>query len=278
MKKLTKKEALEFLGLDKKVFDNYVKNAGEIRFLSRKKRGRYYFDKGELKKWLNDCQSRTIELSVSDYFKCLDFALAIHFRGYVLADWGKARQREFGQKIANWVRGQLGELAVRKFLKNEFNVDVKLDFEIHDHIISQDIIGIEEKGKTRNPKTKVGIKSSKPKSAFLVLGKNEVELPDRRSDIYIFCRPDLPDDHLLSIAKDQIAKAVKSMPHYNRYKDKMTSLSSMPCEIVGWCKIDELKKATSIPGQSFEGGARYIKKSGLLHRSRKDWERLMSWL
>jgi len=45
----------------------------------------------------------------------LDFALAQHFRGYVLSDWGTARQREFGQKITNWVKGQLAESAVKKF-------------------------------------------------------------------------------------------------------------------------------------------------------------------
>lgn len=44
------------------------------------------------------------------------------------SDFGTGRQREFGQKITNWVKGQLGEVAVKKFLKREFNLDVELDF------------------------------------------------------------------------------------------------------------------------------------------------------
>ncbi len=51
-----------------------------------------------------------------------------------MSDWGTARQREFGQKITNWVKGQLAEVAVKKFFKKEFNVDVELDFRIYDEI------------------------------------------------------------------------------------------------------------------------------------------------
>lgn len=272
---LAKKEAVQFLGLDNKTFENYFKNAGEFTCLPRPRKGSwYYFNEDELRKWLEDYKKRLIELTTEDYVLCLDFALAMHFRGYVLSDWGTSRQREFGQKITNWVKGQLAEVAVKKFLRKEFNIEIKLDFELHDHIVAQDIIGVIESGKMRKPKIGVGIKSTKPKSAYLVLGENEAILPDRRSDAYILCRPDIPDDHLLRLARREIRDAVKNQPHYSAYKAEMPSFENMSCEVVGWCWIDELEKVTSIPGLEFDG-VRFVKKSGLLHRSRKKWKELL---
>ena len=275
---LTKKEAIEFLGLDDKTFDNYFKNAGEFPCIARGgKRGRFMFDKQILQKWKDGIAWRTVELTKEDYALCLDFALAMHFKGYVLSDWGTARQREFGQKITNWVKGQLGEIAVKKFLKKEFGVEVELDFNIYDEIVAQDIIGVQKNGKTQKPKIGVGIKSSKPKSAFLVLGDNEIAIKERRSDVYIYCRPDIPDDHILRITKEIIVKTVKDQPHYSFYKDHIPDFANIPCEVSGWCAYTELEKVTSIPGQEFDG-SRYVKKSGLLHRSKLEWENLIKRL
>src|SRR3989344_2658885 len=180
---LSKKEAVKYLGLDEKTFDNYFKNAKEFPCLKRNgARGRFYFNENTLRKWKEGLIWRTVELNKSDYALCLDFALAQHFRNYVQSDFSTGRQREFGQKITNWVKGQLGEVAVQKFLKREFGLDIELDFDIRDNIVLQDIMGIGKKGKMRIPKIGVGIKSSKPKSAFLVLGENEIKIKERRSD------------------------------------------------------------------------------------------------
>jgi len=271
---LTKKEAIKFLGLDEKLFDNYFKNADEFLALPRVNgRGRFKFSQRNLSTWLKDYKWRTIELTVKDYALCLDFALAQHFRGYVLSDWGTARQREFGQKITNWIKGQLAEVAVKKFLKEKFGKVVKLDFEIHDAIVPQDIIGVIEDGTKREPRIGIGIKSSKPKSAYLVLSENEVILDDRKSDVYIFCRPNMPDDHLLRLTKDAVMEVVKKEQHFSSYKNKMPNFENMHCEIAGWCSIEELEKVTSIPGQDFDG-FRYVKKTGKLNRSRKEWQEL----
>jgi len=276
---LAKKPAAEFLGLDEKTFDNYFKNADEFKCLERQNgKGRYLFDQAELHKWLDDFKSRTVELDFNDYALCLDFALAQHFRGYVLSDWGTARQREFGQKITNWVKGQLAEVAVKKFFKNKFNFEVELDFQIYKQIVPQDIIGVIQKGKTRPPKVGVGIKSSKPKSAFLILGEKEIERKERRSDFYILCRPAIPDDHLLRLTKKRIIEVVKNQQHYSKYKDEMPDFQNMFCEVCGWCAIDELEKVSGIPGQPFDNGFRYVKKSGQLHKSKSEWLELLKKL
>lgn len=276
---ISKKEAISFLGLDDKTFDNYFKNAREFNCLDRNgSRGRFLFDKEKLGEWKDNRDWRTVKLNKDDYTLCLDFALAQHFRGYVVSDFGTARQREFGQKITNWVKGQLGEVAVKKLFKKEFNFEIELDFDIYNKIVPQDIIGIFEKGKMRKPRIGIGIKSSKPKNAFLVLGENEIKLKERRSDIYIYCRPDIPDDHLLRVTKELIVSLVKNKPHFSKYRDLIPDFADIPCEIAGWCRAEELKEVKAIPGQEFENGVRFVIESGLLHRNRKDWESLIKKL
>ena len=276
---LTKKEAIQFLGLDNKTFENYFKSASEFPCVPRNgSHGRFMFDTQVLKKWKEENAWRTVELTKEDYALCLDFALAIHFKGYVASDWGTGRQREFGQKITNWVKGQLGEVAVKKFFKREFDLDVELDFDIHKKIVPQDIIAVSWNNKTRKPKIGVGIKSSKPKNAYLVLGSNEIFLNDRHSDAYIYCRPDIADDHLIRITKSALVDIVGDKPLYPTYKDSMKDFSNIPCEVAGWCDYDELEKVTEIPGQKFDNGFRYVKKSGLLHRSKKECNNLIKRL
>ena len=108
---LNKREAVAFLGLDEKVFENFFRVAGEFSCLQRVgARGRFAFDRETLQRWKENFKWRTVELDKEDYALCLDFAMAQHIRGYVLSDWGSSRQREFGQKITNWVKGQLGEV------------------------------------------------------------------------------------------------------------------------------------------------------------------------
>lgn len=275
---LTKKEAVEYLGLDEKTFDNYFKNAAEFPCVDRNGgRGRFYFDQDVLFKWKESLAWRTVELDKEDYALCLDFALAQHFRNYVQSDFGTGRQREFGQKITNWVKGQLGEVAVKKFLKREFGLDVELDFDIRDNIVLQDITGVKENGKIREPKIGIGIKSSKPKSAFLVLGENEIKIKERRSDIYIYCRPDIPDDHLLRLTKEEINEAVKNKPHYSKYKDLMPDFVNISCEVAGWCRYSELREVKGIPGQDFDG-IRFVIESGKMKKTKKDWKKLIKQL
>ena len=232
---LNKREAIAYTKLDEKMFNNFFSVANEFDCQKRvNDRGRFYFDKEILENWLKERKWRTVDLTIEDYAQCLDFALAQHFRGYVLSDWGTGRQREFGQKISNWVKGQLGEVAVKKFLKQNFNIDVELDFDIRENIVPQDIVGINDGKQVRLPKTNIAIKSSKPKSAYLVLSENEILHDDRKSDVYILCRPDLPDDHLLRIAKKPVIDLIKGQKYFPKYKDAIPSFENIQCEISGY--------------------------------------------
>jgi hypothetical protein len=271
---LTRTEAIQYLSLDPKVFDNFFRVAGEFEPLPREgDRGFFYFDKGKLDEWKKNYDSRTFTLEREDYAKCIDFALAMHFRGYVLSDWGTGRQREFGQKMSNWVRGQLGEIGVQYFCQNMLGLDIKLDFDMHEEIVPQDVLSIAQNGETREPKKKIAVKSSKPKSAYLVLSPNEVELDNRKSDVYIFSRVDLPDDHLLRIGVNEIRELVRNQQHYELYEKMIPAFEPISVEVAGFAYIDDLETVEEIPGQKFDG-ERYVKKSGELRRDIEGWKKV----
>ena len=269
--KLSKKEAVKFSGLNPKVFENFFRNAGEFNPLPRAhNRGWFYFDREELEDWKNRYESRIFTLSGDDYARCVDFALAMHFRGYVLSDWGTGRQREFGQKLSNWVRGQLGEIGFKYFCRDRLGLEIELDFDMHDEIVPQDVLSITKNGVAKKPVNKIGIKASKPKSSFLVLSPNEVELEERLSDIYVFTRVDLPDDHLLRIAHKEIRELVKNQQHYHLYEKFIPRFQNINVEVAGFAYKNDLDIVDEIPGQAFDG-RRYVKRSGELRRSLEDW-------
>ncbi len=58
----------------------------------------------------------------------------------------------------------------------------------------------------------------------------------------------------------------------------MPSFENIFCEIAGWCRINELKEVAEIPGQQFENGVRFVRKTGELHRDKKSWQSLINQL
>jgi hypothetical protein len=88
----------------------------------------------------------------------------------------------------------------------------------------------------------------------------------------------IPDDHLLRITKKMIVEIVNDQPHYSNYEELIPSFSDISCEIAGWCRYSDLEEVTKIPGQEFDGGTRFVRASGLLKKSKKDWKELIKQL
>lgn len=280
MPTIGRNEAQTLIGFDERMFRNFSDIALEFPPLPRRRHGRYYYDESGLRNWLVEYRNRIVNLSVEDYLICLDFALAIHLSdGDARADWGTGRQREFGQKISNWVRGLLGERALKKFLEEKFGITVVLDFNLYDHIVAQDIREVWSGDRVITPAFTVGVKSSKPKNSFLILSQSEVEIEERHCDAHVFCRVDLPDDHLLRICRDDIERRLDSLQHHNlqaglhlnSYRNQLPTYAPIRCEIAGWCTTANLRPVMEIPGQNFEN-PNHVIESGLLNRSTACWE------
>jgi len=273
---INKKEAIKFLGITEKDFKNYHESSGEIQ--GEKVKGHWYFNKDNLISWKNLKESRTINLSIKEYEICFEFAIKMVYGGLSLN--GIRGQRTEVQAADDVILGILAEHAIKNLLSQKFSTEIKLDESVHpEEITPQDFDQIRDGKNFRKPKLGVGVKASKMKNAFLVLGANEVELAERKSDVYIFARVGLPSDHLFRILREHsFFGRVRQFFEENSGFKKIDILDKIPVWICGFAYVDELEQVTEIPGQEFSNGHRYVKSVGKLHNTDKDWLKLISKL
>lgn len=275
-KELSRKDAIKFLDILEKDFKNYHEFSKEIKGNSINRR--WYFNEDDLIAWKNLKENRTIDLSIKEYEVCFEFAIKMVYGGLSLN--GIRGQRTEVQAADDVILGILAEHATKIFLLKKFATEIKLDEKVHpEEITPQDFDQIRDGNLFRKPKLGVGIKASKTKNAFLVLGSNEVEFPDRRSDVYIFARVGLPSDHLFRILRDHsfFGEVRRFLDKDVNFK-KILELKKIPVWICGFAYVEELEKKTSIPGQEFSNGYRYVKSVNNLHNSDKEWKNLISKL
>ncbi len=273
---ITKKVATEFLEIPEKDFKNYHEFSEEIK--GRQINRRWYFDKDDLIVWKKLKENRTIDLSIKEYEVCFEFAIKMVYGGLSLN--GIRGQRTEVQAADDVILGILAEHAIKTFLYKKFTTEIKLDEKVHpEEITPQDFDQIKDGSLFRKPKLGVGVKASKMKNAFLVLGSNEFELPERKSDVYIFARVGLPSDHLFRILREHsfFGEVRRFLDKHVNFK-KILKLEKIPVWICGFAYAKELEKVTSIPGQEFSNGHRYVKSAGKLHNSDKEWKDLISKL
>ncbi len=277
---LTKKEAIAFLSISEKEFNNYFQSGKE--FTGFKERGRWKFHKSELEKWKSLKESRIVNLTLSEYEKCFEFALKMAYSGKASHGSGIRGVRSEVQMADDFILGILAEHGVKKFLKERFNTEIKLDMEVHpDHITPQDFDGIKENGEWHDAKIGVAVKSSKWKNCWNIIPPIEYENDIRKSDVYIFVRVGLPSDHLFRILREHsFFKNVKDFLEKSEGFRKIKELKEIPIWITGFSYHEELEKVTKIPGQEFSGNPnyRYVKCVGEMHNSDSEWDEFIKKL
>jgi hypothetical protein len=277
---LSSKEALKYLGIEKKEFENYFKNSKEIKAF--KQSSRWAFNKSELDRWLKLKKERTITLSLNEYEKCFEFAIKMAYSGKASHGVGIRGVRSEVQMADDFILGILAEHGVQKFLKDKFNIKIDLDMGVHpDYITQQDFNGIEEKGKIRKVKIGVAIKSSKWKNCFNIIAPIEYENADRKSDVYIFARVGLPSDHLFRILREHsFFKNVKDSLENSKGFRKIKELREIPIWITGYSYHKEFNKVNEIAGQKFNGkpNYRYVASVADMHNSNDEWKELIEKL
>lgn len=272
---LTKKEAISFLDIPEKHLDNYFKSSKEIEGI--KVKGRWCFSKNKLFKWVSSKNSNTVELSMTEYEECFQFAIKMAYSSKNKHGAGIRGQRSEVQMADDFIMGILAEKGTAKFLLEKFGTEVKLDMKVHpDHITPQDIISIYNGTSERKPKLNVAIKSSKMKNCFNIINPREYDDSDRKSDIYVFARVDLPSDHLFRILRDHsfFKKVRKYLADQEGFRE-INALESIPIWICGFSYHSEFDKVESIPGQVF-GGPRYVKSVSEMHHTTDEWKDLIS--
>jgi len=149
-----------------------------------------------------------VKITKDDYEECLKFILKLRYLwGGATIDFASSGvKRDIGKYIHDHIGGKLAEIAVKKFLKQKYNLVVELGFEKYNS--PEDfMLGDIEKiifpdGKKVSPKLKVEIKGTKPSSRWWLISDNEFN--SREYDVYILVVIDLPLDHIIRFFKDSL--------------------------------------------------------------------------
>ena len=149
-----------------------------------------------------------VKITKEDYEECLKFILKLRYLwGGATIDFASSGvKRDIGKYVHDHIGGKLAEIAVKKFLKQKYNLNVELGFEKYDS--PEDfMLGDIEKvifpdGKKVSPKIKVEIKGTKPSSRWWLISDNEFN--SREYDVYILVVIDLPLDHIIRFFKDSL--------------------------------------------------------------------------
>lgn len=267
---MNRKQAISYLDINEKQFDNYFKYSNEIK--GEKINGRWYFDESKLKIWNDLKNSRVVSITMKEYEQCLNFGLKMAYNLKNTAGTGIRGVRSKMQTADDFTFGVLAEIGFQKFVKEKFRIDINLDLDVHtEKITPQDIISITESNFERPCNFKVAIKSSKIKSCFNIIKPLEYEDDNRNSDIYVFIRVSLPDDHIFSYLNEK-----HKIFNGATFERQISNLNEIQIWVCGFNRREDFKRANEIPGQKFDDGYRYIVSTSEMKNTNDDWLKLLS--
>jgi len=270
------REASEFLGIAQKDLENYAKVGAELPITKEKRI--FVIDRDDLERWKAEREYRLVTLNRNNYVQCFNFAIESFYTYKSRSDFLGSRERGLGKWCEDFIPGKLGEIAVARFIKKNFDIDIQLDFSIGEGIPAQDIttIALPRKGQRAfNPtRIRTSIKTTKMKNVWLAVPQKELDDPMRSSNVYILSRLELPLDHLGRIMKDHdLLRGALS-----RY---IPDFQDVRAEVVGFANKEDLqqhlspeewKNFTSIPRPH------YAMKTGELRKTERDWQEYLSRL
>jgi hypothetical protein len=183
-----------------------------------------------------------VKITKEDYEECLKFILKLRYLwGGATIDFASSGvKRDIGKYIHDHIGGKLAEIAVKKFLKQKFNLEVDLGFEKYES--AEDfMLGDIEKvatpdGKMVSPKLKVEIKATKLSSRWWLISDNEFN--SREYDVYILAVIDLPLDHIIRFFKESLEIEDEEL------ENAIPDFGEIEAEIKGIVWRDEFKTNT----------------------------------
>lgn len=183
-----------------------------------------------------------VKITKQDYEKCLKFILKLRYLwGGATIDFASSGvKRDIGKYIHDHIGGKLAEIAVKKFLKQKYNLNVELGFEKYtsaeDFMLGDIEIVTKSDGTQVSPKLKVEIKATKPSSRWWLISDSEFD--SREYDVYILVIIDLPLDHIIRFFKESLKLDDKEL------EKAIPDFGTIDAEIKGIVWRDEFKNNT----------------------------------
>ena len=251
--------------LDTQNIKNFVKEVVRKDFPSLDEKHAYSFiekafitklihstNKEDLDRWYkNIFIPNSFSLDSDDYSEAAIQSLRI-VNNIAATDYGTSRQRDFGQKWADLIRGYLGELGVKKVFKKKCNIDIDLGHdpgELEEYL-PKDIHRVKTQSDVslREPNLSVSIKAIKSNGMWLDIPGAQIN----HSDIFIVSVLGIGTDHLFSFFKEMSVFTNKILPEGRRLKiidhnEEQRVLETIPnfTEIIGYVPGFQLQSIDS---------------------------------
>lgn len=183
-----------------------------------------------------------VQITRDDYKEVLEFILKLRYLwGGATIDFASSGvKRDIGKYIHDHMGGKLAEIAVKKHLKEKYDLNVELGFEKYesaDDFMLGDIEKVvKEDGTKVDPKLKVEIKATKSSSRWWLISDNEFH--SREYDVYILVIIDLPLDHIIRFFRDSLEL------QDNELKEAIPDFGIVEAEIKGIVWRDEFDNNT----------------------------------
>ena len=183
-----------------------------------------------------------VKLTKEDYKECLQFILKLKYLwGGATIDFASSGvKRDIGKYIHDHIGGKLAEIAVKKFLKQKYSLNVELGFEKYtsaeDFMLGDIEKVVKSDGTKISPKLKVEIKATKPSSRWWLISDDE--FISREYEVYILVVIDLPLDHIIRFFKDSLKLDDKEL------EKAIPDFGTIGAEIKGIVWRDEFKNNT----------------------------------
>ncbi|MEM1638293.1 MAG: hypothetical protein QW247_11365 [Pyrobaculum sp.] len=150
--------------------------------------------------WADNLVFSSVLLTRNEYLEATVHALRLAPK-IAATDYGTSRQRDLAQIWTDAIRGFLGEIAFRKWLKERFGIEIKLDFRIGplEEFLPSDLTRIKKpREEWREPKLRVSIKTTKLQGMWLDVPYAQLE----HSDAFVLVRVGVSRGHFLAFLKD----------------------------------------------------------------------------
>lgn len=189
-----------------------------------------------IEKWFKDrFKTNCVILDKDDYSRALIRSLWIA-PNLASLDFSGGRLRDFAQLWTDTARGFLGEIAIQKFLKENFNFNMHIETrrgEVEEFMPSDIFVMEKGKKKPRKSKTKVSIKTGKFNGRWLEIPESQF----KQSDVFVFVKLGISRYHFSAYLKtlktiEQIFKRGKEL---NELDEKQIKILSK--EIPEWTPI-----------------------------------------
>lgn len=203
----------------------------------------------------------SISVSKEEYLEIIGFTTYAFLTGKITKYSGiTGGQRALGEYIENFIYGKVAEVAFRKFLQENLNIEALTDADVADFILGvylPDLVAVRNKNNQWDVlKFWVDVKEVRRGQKWLLVPKISSKSSPRLYDAYVAVWVGLPDEHLYWIISQIEGVREKLESGWKKKAEEVAdSISRIKCEIKGfvlWSDVQKMKDAVENGDSSAE--------------------------